>query len=77
MAIERRGDDASVELEAPVCGSCTMILRELGFRPAGSTKFRTEKSGGVSWGGNMKVQALVQALGKSGIYARAEAAGAK
>ncbi len=61
----------------PVCGSCTLILQALGFVPAGTTVMSTKKSGGVAWGGNMKVQQLMDALDIGEIYQQAVDKGKK
>lgn len=61
----------------PVCGSCTIILEALGFGPRAGTVFSTRKSGGVSWGANMKVRELLEHRGLDGDYQRALRAGAK
>jgi hypothetical protein len=61
----------------PVCGSCTMILEALGFEPKNPTVFSTQKSGGVSWGANMKVRELMEYGDLTATYQRAVRAGAK
>lgn len=61
----------------PVCGSCTMVLEALGFEPDHMTQFSNAKSGGVSWGANMKVRELMEYGGLEDTYASAVRAGAK
>lgn len=61
----------------PVCGSCTIILEALGFGARSGTVFSTRKSGGVSWGANMKVREFLEYRGLDGDYQRALRAGAK
>ena len=61
----------------PVCGSCTIILESLGFEPKTGTIFGRTKSGGVSWGANMKVRELMDYGDLSATYQRAVTAGAK
>lgn len=61
----------------PVCGSCTMILEALGFEPDSMTQFSNVKSGGVSWGANMKVRELMEYGDLADTYQRAVRAGAK
>jgi hypothetical protein len=60
-----------------VCGSCTIIMEALGFEPRAGTVFSTKKSGGVSWGANMKVREFLEYRGLDGDYQRALRAGAK
>ena len=61
----------------PVCGSCTIILEALGFAARAGTVFSTKKSGGVSWGANMKVREFLEYRELDGDYQRALRAGAK
>lgn len=61
----------------PVCGSCTIILEALGFGPKTGTVFSTKKSGGVSWGANMKVRELMEHGDLFADYQRALRVGAK
>jgi len=61
----------------PVCGSCTIILEALGFEPKNPTVFSRAKSGGVSWGANMKVRELMEYGDLTATYQRAVTAGAK
>jgi hypothetical protein len=61
----------------PVCGSCTIILEALGFEARSGTVFSTRKSGGVSWGANIKVREFLEYRGLDGDYQRALRAGAK
>ncbi|NYT43213.1 DUF4157 domain-containing protein [Sphingomonas sp. R-74633] len=62
----------------PVCGSCSLILRALGFRVADAqTEFSGEPSGGVSWGANMTVQAFLADCNEQATYARALEMGKK
>lgn len=60
-----------------VCGSCTMILRALGFAPAAGTTFSPEKSGGVSWGCSNKVKDLMKHADLDAVIQNALRAGAK
>lgn len=60
-----------------VCGSCTIILEALGFEARLGTTFSTTKSGGVSWGANMKVREFLEFRGLEDDYQRAVRAGAK
>lgn len=63
----------------PVCGSCTKVLEALEFSPKGPTVFSKKKSGGVSWGANMKVRELMEYGGEATreAYRSALRAGAK
>ena len=72
----------------PVCGSCSMILRALGFDTIGTTEFSTKKSGGVAWGANLELEAFLNHIAKNakskadrekftGLYTRARTAGMK
>ena len=72
----------------PVCGSCTMILKALGFVTLGTTEFSTKKSGGVAWGANLELEAFLNYIAKNatsktdrakftGLYTRARTAGMK
>ncbi|HKR12557.1 MAG TPA: hypothetical protein VJT15_10895 [Pyrinomonadaceae bacterium] len=60
-----------------VCGSCTIILQALGFEPRAGTSFSNSKSGGVSWGANMKVREFLTFRGLEATYQKALKAGAK
>jgi Domain of unknown function (DUF4157) len=62
----------------PVCGSCTRVLQALGFTVADTkTLFSDVKSGGVSWGANMKVAELMEYMGLKATYDAAVLAGKK
>ena len=60
-----------------VCGSCTTVLQALGFEPRAGTSFSKSKSGGVSWGANMKVREFLAFRGLDATYQKALKAGAK
>jgi len=62
----------------PVCPSCSLILQTLNFATADAqTVFGDKKSGGVSWGANMKVKDFMKHLGHQGVYDTALEMGAK
>lgn len=62
----------------PVCLSCSLILMELGFMEADAqTSFDDKSSGGVEWGANMEVKALMEAMGHGAVYRSALALGKK
>lgn len=82
MADASRALDRATKLKVKcpnqaVCGSCTIIMEALGFEPRAGTFFSTTKSGGVSWGANMKVREFLEYRGRTADYQRALKAGAK
>jgi hypothetical protein len=65
-------------LNQPVCGSCKRVLEALGFAAAADgTVLSTEKSGGVGWYGNIKVEEFMEYMGQSAAYDQAKLDGAK
>jgi hypothetical protein len=62
----------------PVCVSCSTVLQALGFTAnEPETLFDDEQSGGVGWGGNLKVEEFMKHMGKKAKYDEAKKLGYK
>lgn len=60
-----------------VCGSCTMVLKALGFQEDVDTEFSEDKSGGVAWGATKLVEEFMEYMGLGKTFSDARKAGAK